>query len=93
MKTTSSAEALLKSDRETTAPLVSASRKSGAFVPSDNIVELTATMQGIWNASNRLSNPKTRFSILVLAGMKWFLTRLLREPCLSDECLAIRLAS
>ena len=46
MKTTSNAGAFLKSASETTLPLVSGSLKSGAFVPSGNIVEFTATMGG-----------------------------------------------
>ena len=45
MKTTSSAGAPLKSASEQALPLGSGSRKSGAWVPSGNIVELTATMQ------------------------------------------------
>jgi len=45
MKTISSAAALLKSPGETIVPPVSGSLKSGAFVPSGNIVEFTATMQ------------------------------------------------
>ena len=46
MKTTSNAGALLKSASETILPLVSGSLKSGALVPSGNIVEFTATMGG-----------------------------------------------
>jgi len=44
MKITRTAGVDLKSEGETTFPLVSGSRNSGALVPKGNIVELTATM-------------------------------------------------
>src|SRR5215471_14146140 len=47
MKITTNAGAFFKSLRETVFPLVSGSPKSGARVPSGNIVELTATMTKI----------------------------------------------
>jgi hypothetical protein len=56
MKTTSNAGAFLKSAEETSFPLVSGSRNSGAFVPSGSIVELTATMTAIWNGATVLSS-------------------------------------
>ena len=60
MKMTSSAGAFLKSASAMTFPLGSGSRKSGAWVPSGSIVELTATMQRTWNGKGRLSNGKRR---------------------------------
>jgi hypothetical protein len=44
MKITNKADAVLKSEGETSRPFVSGNRNSGAFVPNGNIVELTATM-------------------------------------------------
>jgi hypothetical protein len=44
MKITRRAGALAKSSKATILPLTSGRRKRGAFVPSGNIVELTATM-------------------------------------------------
>src|SRR5215471_5791733 len=55
MKTTTRAGALLRSASETVLPVVSGNWKSGARVPSGSIVELTATMNGMWNESERLS--------------------------------------
>ena len=62
MKTTTKAGALLKSASETVLPVVSGSLKSGARVPNGSIVELTATMNGMWNESEPLSieNPVWR---------------------------------
>jgi len=59
MKTTSSAEAFLKSVRETLFPEGSGKSKSGACVPNGNIVEFTATMKRMWNAPLLLSNGKS----------------------------------
>jgi hypothetical protein len=47
MNTTTRAGAFANSASETVFPLVSGNRKSGAFVPRGNIVELTATMPGM----------------------------------------------
>jgi len=55
MKITAKAGALLKLPSETVLPAVSGSWKSGAFVPRGSIVELTATMKGMWNESEWLS--------------------------------------
>src|SRR5437660_9570908 len=62
MNTTTKAGAFLKSARETVFPFVSGSWKSGAFVPSGSIVELTATMEGIWDRAGSLSNGFSRCS-------------------------------
>jgi hypothetical protein len=58
MKTTSNAHASLKSASVTDLPEVSGRRKSGALVPSGNMVELTATMPGMWNLAKELSTEK-----------------------------------
>src|SRR3974377_1419665 len=55
MKTTTNAGERLKSAADTSFPFVSGNRKSGAFVPNGNIVELTATMP-------KLSPPPTPLS-------------------------------
>src|ERR1035437_3895434 len=60
MKMISSAGACLKSASENSFPLGSGSRKSGAWVPSGSIVELTATMQRTCYVRRRLSNGKRR---------------------------------
>jgi hypothetical protein len=58
MKMINSAGAPSKSASEKGFPLGSGSRKSGAWVPSGNIVELTATMQRTCYVQRRLSNGK-----------------------------------
>jgi len=56
MKIINNARAFGESESETVLPFVSGNSKSGAFVPSGNIVELTATMPGIWCGLCPLSN-------------------------------------
>src|SRR5712672_3907069 len=74
MKTTSRAEASLKSLSETVLPAVSRSLKSGAGVPSGNIVEFTATMREIWNGPSGLSNANYARSTIQPQPRMLFLT-------------------
>ena len=62
MNTTTSAGALAKSESETCFPLGSGNRKSGAFVPSGNIVEFTATMPVNLQRAQAVVYPKSAAS-------------------------------